>query len=193
MLKIPAQYQSEKGSRTIWGKVESGTVSLRDKCYIQPGEDPCQVEEIKDSSGRLVPYARPGENVEVKFIMNREFINRGEVICLKDAPVPLTECIEAELQLLELLPYKPIFTKGYTCTIHLNTLEVGCEVIQIQKATIKEGDGQYTTVDKPKFVKSHAKAVVLIAFQRPICVAKYENGDRMGRFILRDENKTIAV
>ena len=50
-----------------------------------------------------------------------------------------------------------------------------------------------TDVVKPKWIKSGSSSVVLISFSKPICIQKFENGNRLGRFILRDEGKTIAT
>lgn len=35
--------------------------------------------------------------------------------------MPASILFEAEIDLLELLEYKPIMTKGYTCMIHIHT------------------------------------------------------------------------
>jgi peptide chain release factor subunit 3 len=53
----------EEGGRTVFGKVESGTIRLGDKCCLSPSELPCQIGLLKDSKGNEVEYARPGENI----------------------------------------------------------------------------------------------------------------------------------
>jgi len=35
--------------------------------------------------------------------------------------MPVTDIFEAELDILELLEYKPILSKGYTCIMHIHT------------------------------------------------------------------------
>lgn len=35
--------------------------------------------------------------------------------------MPVTDLFEAEIELLELLDYKPIFSKGYNCVMHIHT------------------------------------------------------------------------
>ena len=35
--------------------------------------------------------------------------------------IPVTEVFEAEMEILELLEYKPILTKGYSCMMHIHT------------------------------------------------------------------------
>jgi peptide chain release factor subunit 3 len=35
--------------------------------------------------------------------------------------MPVTEIFEAEIDVLDLLDYKPILSKGYTCIMHIHT------------------------------------------------------------------------
>jgi len=48
-------------------------------------------------------------------------ISAGNVLSARDAPMPSALIIEAELELLELLEYKPILSNGYTCMMHIHT------------------------------------------------------------------------
>jgi peptide chain release factor subunit 3 len=45
------------------------------------------------------------------------------VLCNREAPVPISDLFEAEVELLELLDYKPIISKGYQCVIHIHTVD----------------------------------------------------------------------
>jgi peptide chain release factor subunit 3 len=78
-------------------------------------------------------YARPGENVQIKLIHidDEKLVQKGDVICSRDNPVPVTMLIEAELELLELLEHKPIMSKGYTCVMHCHTFADDCVVKDI--------------------------------------------------------------
>lgn len=42
-------------------------------------------------------------------------------MCLRDQLAPVTDIFEAEIELLELLSYKPIMSKGYQCILHIHT------------------------------------------------------------------------
>lgn len=44
--------------------------------------------------------------------------------------LPITDLFEAEVDILELLSYKPILSKGYQCILHIHTVA--------DEATIKE-------------------------------------------------------
>lgn len=196
-LRLPVlDKMTDQGTRTIFGKVEQGTVSLGDKCVIAPVDNPCQIGIIYDSKGRQVRYARPGENVQLKLlhIENDNAVNKGDVVCPQDVVVPTAEILEAEIELLELLNYKPVFTRGYSAIFHMHTLAEDCTVKDIIQATeMDQSSGEATVKDKPKFIRSFAKARVRIAFKAPVCLEKYTVLPALGQFTLRDEGKTIAL
>lgn len=60
-------------------------------------------------------YAKPGENVKLRLnIESEDRVNKGDVICHRDQSiVPVAEIFEAEVQLYDLISYKPIISKGY--------------------------------------------------------------------------------
>merc|ERR1711957_549117 len=91
---------------------------------------------IYNSKGQEVPYARPGENVKVKLLHldNDGSVNPGDVFCHQDEIVPTAEIIEADVEVLELLTYKPIFCRGYTAILHMHTLAEECIVKEILSA-----------------------------------------------------------
>ena len=59
--------------------------------------------------------------------------------------MPVTETFEAELQLLELLDYKPIMCKGYTCMMHIHTYNDEMEVQGLVRIIEKDDKGQVKT------------------------------------------------
>lgn len=121
-------------------------------------------------------------------------MNKGDVLCLREDPVPLTELLEAEIEVLELLPYKPVFSRGYNAMIHMHTFADTCTIKDILEAKEKDvQSGEIMTKEKPKFVRSFAKAKVRIAFNQKVPVEKFEQLAALGRFTLRDEGKTIAL
>ncbi len=141
-------------------------------------------------------YARPGENVQIKLIHieDEKMISKGDVICGRDSPIPVTMLFEAELNIFELLDYKPIISKGYTCIMHCHTFTDDCVIKDILQATEFDVQAQsLVTKINPKFIKSFAKCHVRIATKHPIALEKYETIASLGRLTLRDEGKTIAV
>ena len=153
-----------------------------------------RVLELKDGKGQSVKYACAGENVQVKInIADEESVKRGDVLCLRDNMCPVTEIFEAEVDVLELLDYKPILSRGSTCMMHIHTYHDEVEIKDIIKAVETNEKGEQVTKNKPQYTRSHTKITCRIVPKTPVCLEKFENISFMGRFTLRDEGKTIAV
>lgn len=121
------------------GKIESGMIRVGDKIMIAPSGYPAQVGAILDHKNENVAFARPGENVQIKLIHidNEEMINKGDVITSRDQQMPVTMLFEAEIELFELLDYKPIVSKGYTCMMHCHTFADDCVIKDIMSCQVK--------------------------------------------------------
>jgi len=78
-----------------------------------------------------------------------EQIQRGYVLCHRESPMPVTEIFEAEVQVLELVEYKPILTKGYTCMMHIHTYHDEVIIKDIVKSWDKNDRGEVSERNKP--------------------------------------------
>ena len=107
--------------------------------------------------------------------------------------MPVTEIFEAEMDVLELLDYKPIMSKGYTCIMHIHTFNDEVTIKDIIQTEDVNDKGEKNLKLKPKFAKSNQKIIVRIAPKTPLSLEKFETIQQMGRFTLRDEGKTICV
>jgi peptide chain release factor subunit 3 len=106
----------------VHGKVENGTVKLGDKLALMPSGNFAQVLGLLDGKGQTVKWAGPGENIQIKInIADEEAVKRGDVLCHRENMMPVTDIFEAEVEVLELLEYKPILSKGYNCIMHIHT------------------------------------------------------------------------
>jgi translation elongation factor EF-1alpha len=99
----------------MFGKVESGTVRLGDQLSLFPSNTLCSVATVYNSKGEPVKYAKCGENIQLRLlnIEDENKINKGDVLCKLNDSIPITDLFEAEVEILELLSYKPILSKGY--------------------------------------------------------------------------------
>lgn len=193
-LRIPILDKMKDGNRTIiFGKVEQGTVRLGDRLALQPNNLPCQVLNIINDKQQQVEYGRPGDNVQLKIsYLEEEQVFKGDVLCPRDDPMPISQVIEAEIELLELL--KPIFSRGSTCMMHIHTYADDVNIKEIKWALEKDPNtGEEVKKDMPKFTRSFAKCLVRVSTKTPIPVEKISECPSLGRFTLRDEGKTIAI
>lgn len=177
-----------------FGKIESGTIKIGDKLMIMPSGNPTQVGGILDHKNEAVKFARPGENIQVKLTGLEDYmVNKGDVIVSREDPVPVTMLFEAELDLMELLDYKPVLSKGYQAILHLHTISMDCLVKDLMEATEMSPGNIPVTRKTPSFVRSFAKVTVRIQCKFPVACDKYDVLPQLGRFTLRDEGRTIAV
>lgn len=107
--------------------------------------------------------------------------------------MPVTEIFEAEVEILELLDYKPILSKGYNCIMHIHTYNDEITIKDIIKAEEVDEKGETVIKQKPQYAKSHSKIICRIVPRQPLALEKFDTIQQMGRFTLRDEGKTIAV
>lgn len=120
-------------------------------------------------------------------------INKGDVLCKMDEQMPVTDLFEAEVDVLELLHYKPILSKGYQCILHIHTVADEATIKDILVAYEKNEKGDVVEKSKPQFTKSNARMICRIQTRVPIPLEKHDFLPQMGRFTLRDEGKTIAL
>lgn len=148
-----------------------------------------------NSKEEAVRYAKPGENVKLRLlhINDENIINKGDVLCNRDAMMPVTDLFEAEVQILELLDYKPILSKGYQCILHIHTVAEEAIIKDIIVAYEKNDKGDVTEKVRPQFTKSFAKITCRIQTRIPIALEKTDAIEHLGRFTLRDEGRTIAL
>lgn len=163
---------------------------------ISPSGYPAQVGAILDHKNESVKYARPGENVQITLvhISDEGMVSKGDVISDIEKVTPVTMIFEAEMDLLELLPQKPIMSKGYSCVMHCHTWadDVTVEAISEVKE-LNLASGKMEVNEKAKFARSLQSVRVRISTRVPLAMEKYEVLPQLGRFTLRDEGRTIAV
>jgi peptide chain release factor subunit 3 len=142
-LRIPVLDRMQDRGVVVFGKIESGTVRLGDMLKLMPSGISCQVQSIYDSKEQNVKYCKPGENVKLRLnIESEDYVNKGDVLCNRDQViVPVTELFEAEVELHELISYKPILSKGYQCILHIHTVADDCTIKEILVSYEKNDKG----------------------------------------------------
>lgn len=129
----------------VHGKVESGTIRIGDKLAIMPSGNLAQVLSLFDGKNQVVKYALPGENVQIKInVADEDLIQKGFVLCKRDFRMPVSDIWEAEVDILDLLEYKPIISKGYTCFMHIHTFGDEVVIKDIVSSTETSDKGEVT-------------------------------------------------
>ncbi|KAL3702206.1 hypothetical protein R1sor_020228 [Riccia sorocarpa] len=175
----------------VMGKIESGSVRRGDSLIVMPNKAHVKVVTVYRDNDE-VSYAKPGENLRIRLSgVEEEDISSGFVLSSVARPIPVVLEFDAQLQILELLDHKAIFTAGYKAVLHIHSVVEECEIIEL----LQEIDPKTKKPKKKKvlFVKSGAVVVVKIQVFEAICVEKFEDFPQLGRFTLRDEGKTVAI
>ncbi|XP_008197362.1 eukaryotic peptide chain release factor GTP-binding subunit ERF3A isoform X1 [Tribolium castaneum] len=172
----------------LMGKVESGECRKGQSLVIMPNRTPVTVDMLlsdDDEVNRIVP----GENVKVKVKgVEEEDVSPGFVLCDAVNPIHTGRVFDAQLVILE---HKSIICAGYSAVMHIHCaaeeVTVKALICLVDKKT---GEKSKT---RPRFVKQDQVAIMRIECAGVICLEPFKLFPQMGRFTLRDENKTIAI
>ncbi|KAH9294108.1 hypothetical protein KI387_040687, partial [Taxus chinensis] len=184
-FRLPIMDKFKDMGTVVMGKVESGTVRVGDSLVVMPNKAQVKVVAVYRDSNEL-RFARPGENIRVKLAgVEEEDISAGFILSSISRPISSVVEFDSQLQILELLDHKAIFTAGYKAILHIHSVVEECEIMallhQIDPKTKKP------IRKKTLFVKSGAVVVCRIQVNAPICVEKFSDFPQLGRFTLRDE------
>jgi len=68
--------------------------------------------------------------------------------------MPVTDVFEAEVEILDLLEYKPIISRGYNCIMHIHTYNDEITIKDLVKSYEKDEHGETKEKIKPQFARS---------------------------------------
>jgi len=192
-LRIPVlDKYKEAGRLIVLGKIEAGVLRIGDTVNVVPSGAQFLVSQIENDAGTLT-VAKPGENIRIiiRTGIDEEAIYKGSVICPIGKPPIATTDFVGQIQILELLEHKSLFSAGYECVIHVHTAVEDVSVTMLlEKLNSKTGK---TESKLPKFVQNKDFLVAHLTTLRPVTIEKFDDFAQLGRFTLRDEGKTIAV
>ncbi len=83
---------------------------------------------------------------------------------------------------------------GYSAVLHIHTAVAEVQLKKL-KTLIDRKTGEETRVD-PKFIKQDQAAIAIFELSQSgqiICMELFEDFPRLGRFVLCDEGRTVAV
>ena len=175
-LRVPVlDRYKDAGKVIIEGKVEMGTLKIGQTVFIMPTGDSGEVTYLGTDLDERAECG-PGENVRVVIKGIRlKSIATGCVIT-DQMRSSVTE-FEAEIYVVGLLKHKPIFSPGYEAMLHVHTATEVVKVVSVNQ----------------RFVQKGGTAIVRLRTKRPICVDTYKDCGQLGRFTIRDEEKTIVI
>jgi peptide chain release factor subunit 3 len=191
-LRIPVLDKYNDRGIIVMGKVESGTVREGQKIALMPLKVEATVDTLYINDAE-VKQARPGENVKLKLKGCREEdVLRGYVLCDVERPIIPVKQFEAQLMLLELEAHS-LFTAGYSAVLHVHTAQEEITVKKLVAEVDKKTGEPKAGAAPPRFMKSGGLCIAVLEAAQNLCVEKFEHMQQMGRFTLRDGQRTIAI
>ncbi|CAH2236772.1 eukaryotic peptide chain release factor GTP-binding subunit ERF3A isoform X1 [Pararge aegeria] len=172
----------------LMGKVEAGTTRKGSTLFLMPNRVQVTVDQLWSDDIEVTSIG-PGENVKVKLKgIEEEDVSPGFVLCDTGDPITTGRVFDAQVVILE---HKSIICAGYSAVMHIHCaaeeVTVKALICLVDKKT---GDKSKT---RPRFVKQDQVAIMRIECAGIICLEPFKKFAQMGRFTLRDENKTIAI
>ncbi|XP_033249864.1 eukaryotic peptide chain release factor GTP-binding subunit ERF3A isoform X1 [Drosophila miranda] len=172
----------------VMGKVESGMARKGQNLLVMPNRTQVAVDQLFSDDFEVTSVG-PGENVKIKLKgIEEEDVSPGFVLCDATNPIKTGKIFDAQVVILE---HKSIICAGYSAVMHIHCaaeeVTVKALICLVDK---KSGDKSKT---RPRFVKQDQVAIMRIECSGMICLEQFKLFPQMGRFTLRDENKTIAI
>lgn len=187
-VKMPISEKHKEMGTMVMGKLESGVVQVNDRLVMMPN----RVEVLVDAlqlEGSTAQAAEPGDVVRLRLKgIEEEDVRVGFVLCSRNDLVSYTRSFIAKLVILE---HKSIICAGYSAVLHIHSAVEEFTISQLL-AELDKKTGK-SKQKYPKFVKPGMKCLVRLRTTQPICVEAYDVFPQLGRFMIRDEGKTIAV
>jgi peptide chain release factor subunit 3 len=169
------------------GRLESGIIRTSESYILMPSRQLIEINSIAHLDYMECDYAITGEHIVLSTKdLDDEYTTRGQVVCSIDNLCPIFAVFEAEIFIVGIS--NKVLSTGYQCILHLHTIITECMVTVVSQIDHKEGGEK-----RVKFVLPNNYAKVRISTYGPICGEKYENLPSMGRFVLREDDVTIAI
>ncbi|KAK2956717.1 putative Eukaryotic peptide chain release factor GTP-binding subunit ERF3A [Blattamonas nauphoetae] len=186
IFTIQEKYK-ESGDSNILGKLEVGTIKAGDEMLLMPINKQVKVKAVKKGN-RTIEMAQPGDQVTITLTgIDEQEISRGYVLCSRTNPIHATNLIEAQFMIMEC---KSVMTKGYEAVLHVHAATAECIMTQISAVLDKQGK---VAQKNPDFVKQGQTIICRFKTDIPICVEPFKVLQPCGRFVIRDEGRTIGI
>jgi len=171
------------------GRVETGVLKAGMVVIFAPNGVQTEVKSV-EMHHEILEQAEPGDNVgfNVKNVSVKD-IKRGNVASdSKNDPALPADTFDAQVIVMD-HPNK--IMPGYTPVLDCHTAHIACRFNKLL-ALLDKRSGKKVE-DDPKFLKSGQAAIVEMVPSKLMCVEAFSVYPPLGRFVVRDMRKTVAV
>ncbi|KAI5690811.1 Elongation factor Tu GTP binding domain [Leishmania braziliensis] len=178
----------DDGKTHIYGKVESGSIAVGEKIQVLPTKVEALVEGISIESTEF-EKCYPGDNVHLHVRgIDESDIHGGYVATSIPTSLRAVEFFQARVVILEV---KNIISAGSRVMLHIHSAQ---EEASFHKLLAKIDRKTNEVVERdPACVKAGDVVIARIELDRPVVLEPHKDFDKLGRFMLRDDGRTIAI
>lgn len=197
-LRIPILrvFSMPETGTVIAGRIENGNIKVGEKISISPCfsdiEMTAKIASI-EWQHRKVDYAKHGMDVGLAFkeqsqTFTKRQIKKGYIVTdIKNKMNPIKE-FRAKMLVLN---HPTKINEGYMPVLYCHQARIPCRIKKIESKIDFEKERE---IEKnPKEIKRNEKAIVIIEPLKPLVAEIEKDIPKLGRFVLRDANKTVAA
>ncbi|RLJ00990.1 MAG: translation elongation factor EF-1 subunit alpha [Candidatus Aenigmatarchaeota archaeon] len=169
------------------GRVETGRMKKGDKILFLPSNVTGEVKSI-EMHHEEIPEAKAGDNIgfNVRGVSKKD-IKRGDVACHPDNPATVAKEFRAQIIVLN---HPNVIARGYTPVFHVNTAQVACKIVDIEKMNPRTGE---VVEENPDYIKTGDAAIVRVVPTKPLVIESNKEFPELSRFAIRDMGQTVAA
>ncbi|EAN79578.1 eukaryotic release factor 3, putative [Trypanosoma equiperdum] len=186
-IPLVGSYKDE-GRVFVYGKVESGSVAVGEKIQILPSKQEAVVEGISIEATEF-EKCYPGDNVHLRVRgVDEGDVHAGYVGTSVPTSLRAVEYFQARVVILDV---KNIICAGSRVMLHAHAAQ---EEVSFHKllAKVDKKTGEVVQKD-PTHVKAGDVVIARMELERALVLEPHKDFDKMGRFMLREDGKTIAI
>lgn len=185
---LPVFERYKEMGTVVLGKLEAGVIRPNDKLILMPNNTEVIVDDVQ-LEGSEAAVAEPGDNVRLRIKgVEEDDVRPGFVLCSPGTGL-IAGCrvFDARLMILE---HKSIIVAGYSAVLHCHAAVEECTIERLLFELDKKGD---KVKKNPRFAKPGMTVIARLSLAAPICIEPYKTFPSLGRFMIRDEGRTIGV
>jgi elongation factor 1-alpha len=189
-LRLPVQdvYKVSNVGTVPVGRIESGVLKPGMRVRFAPPVVETTVLSVEMHHTKM-PQAGPGDIVGFCVRVADKAVQRGMVCSVADGPDAVQTCARLRAQIIVFDPEGEIRV-GYTTTMDVHTAHVSCRLVAIISRLDRAG---CVLAEGPDSIRAGDGAIVELEPVNPLVVETFEDCAPLGRFALRDTQKTVAV
>jgi elongation factor 1-alpha len=195
-LPILRVYSLPEIGTVIAGRIENGQIKIGDKIQVSPSFTDIKMSaEIAgiEWQHRKVDCAKHGMDVGLSFknvsqTFTKRQIKKGYILTSPQDELKPIKKFKAKMLVLN---HPTEIKEGYMPLLYCHQSRIPCKVQKIESRLDLETGNE--SEKNPKTLKRNEEGIVIIEPLKPLVAETVEKIPKMGRFVLRDANRTVAA